>query len=321
MLSIVKKLKEDGVTCIYISHKLEEVFSIADTITVIRDGQKIITDSVENFNKTTLIQHMVGRPLGQLYPREEHTPGEVVMEVKNYTVYDESDAVRKRADNISFKIRKGEILGVAGLMGAGRSEMFSSIFGAYFGKREGEIYIKGKKVLNKTPKESIENGYCMLTEDRKVDGLNLIMSVRENITLASLRSISKLTIDESREIVSVNEQINNLLVKTPSPETKAMNLSGGNQQKVVFAKWVLARPDILVIDEPTRGIDVGAKYEIYKIMNKLIDEGIAIVMISSELEEILGMSDRIIVMNEGKLKGEIERIDATQERIMELALT
>ena len=320
LLKIVENLRGEGVTCIYISHKLDEVFAISDTITVIRDGKKIHTAPAKELTKETLITHMVGRPLEQQFPRERHTAGEIVMEVKNLTVYDETEPTSKRADDVSLQIRKGEILGIAGLMGSGRSEMFASIFGAYAGKREGEILIRSKKVNNATPLESIKNGYCMLSEDRKLNGLNLMMNVRENATMASLEKFSRVVVNESAEIKYVQEQIDQLRIKTPTMEMQVSNLSGGNQQKVVIAKWLLAKPDILVVDEPTRGVDVGAKYEIYKILNALVDQGIAVVMISSELEEILGMSDRILVVNLGKIKGELDIQDASQETIMNCAL-
>lgn len=320
LLSIVRKLKDQGVTCIYISHKLDEIYQISDTISILRDGQMVYASPAEELTKEQLIVQMVGRPLGQQFPREEHTPGSEVMRVEHYTVYDPVEKHIKRVDDVSFAVRKGEILGVSGLMGAGRTELFSSIFGSYPGRHTGKVTIKDSVVDNKSPAQAIKNGYCMLSEDRKQEGLNLVMSIRENATLASLKKFSRVVVDKGLECVKTQEQIKKLHIKTSDMEEKVMNLSGGNQQKVAIAKWLLAGPDILVVDEPTRGVDVGAKLEIYKILNSLVDAGIAVVMISSELEEILGMSDRIMIMNEGKFRGELDYREATQESIMSIAL-
>lgn len=322
LMDIINTLRDRGVTCIYISHKLDETLRIADSITVIRDGQKIHSAPANELTKEDLIRHMVGRPLEKQFPtrtRKNHTESEVLMELKNISVYDNSNL--KIVDNASFQVNKGEILGIYGLMGSKRTELFSSLFGSFNGKREGQIYIKGIEVQNKIPAESIDNGIGMVTEDRKESGLNLIMNVRENITLASMRKNSGFVIDSDKEALDVQEQIKQFQIKTPSMETQISNLSGGNQQKSIISKWFMVEPDILILDEPTRGIDVGSKYEIYKIMHSFVDDGIAVVMISSELEEILGMSDRIIVMNEGKIKGEMDIEEATQEKMLQCALT
>lgn len=318
LLNIIKKLKEEGISCIYISHKLKEVKAIADTITILRDGQTIETfENDERVNQNRIITGMVGREITQLFPRKEHTPGEIVLEVKNWTVYNHELPDKKAIDHVSFQARKGEILGIAGLMGSGRTELMMSIFGAYGVNKAGETYIDGKKVEIKDPRDAIEKGLCYLSEDRKKTGLVLMMDIKENITLASLNKIASISgINENEEIKAANYYVDALKIKTPSIEQKTMNLSGGNQQKVVIAKWLMAAPKVLILDEPTRGIDVGAKYEIYNIMNDLVEQGVSIIMISSELPEILGMSDRILVMHEGKLTGELDWKESSQEDVM-----
>lgn len=318
LLNIIRKLKKEGISCIYISHKLKEVKTIADRITILRDGHTIETyENDEQATMDRIITAMVGREMTQLFPRKEHTPGETVLEVKDFTVYNPELPDRKIIDNVSFKARKGEILGIAGLMGAGRTELMMSIFGGYGIKKSGKIKINGKDVNLKGPKDAIEKGFCYLSEDRKKTGLVLMMDIKENITLASLDRIADFKgINENEEIKVSNHYVEALKIKTPSIEQKTRNLSGGNQQKVVIAKWLMADPKILVLDEPTRGIDVGAKYEIYNIMNQLVDKGVSIIMISSELPEILGMSDRILVMHEGRFTAELDWKEANQEKIM-----
>ncbi|KUJ91435.1 MAG: ABC transporter-like protein [Thermoanaerobacter thermocopriae] len=323
LLKILKKLKENGVTCIYISHKLDEVMEIADTVTVIRDGKTIGTDSVKNLTKEKIISMMVGRELSQLYPREEHFIGEVIFEVKDFNVYDTKLPNRKIVKNVSFKLRKGEILGIAGLIGAGRTELVSSIFGSYPGKWTGDVYLEGKNVIIKNPSDALKYGIAMVPEDRKKEGLISLMSVKENMTISNLENYKKNligTINENRELLDVKDYIKKINIKTSHFSTQVKNLSGGNQQKVVLAKNLLSKPKILILDEPTRGIDVGAKYEIYKLMFSLAKEGISIIMISSELPEILGISDRIIVMHDGEKKGEFENKNVTQEMIMQCAI-
>lgn len=321
LLNIIRKLKEKGISCIYISHKLKEVKAVADTITILRDGETIETfKNDESINEDRIITGMVGRELVQLFPRKEHNPGEVVLEVNNWTVHNPELPDRKVIDNVSFRARKGEILGVAGLMGSGRTELMMSLFGAYGVNKKGIVKIESKQIQIKGPKESIEKGLCYLSEDRKKTGLVLMMDIKENITLASLNKISGLKgINENEEIKISNRYVDALKIKTPSIEQKTRNLSGGNQQKVVIAKWLMAAPKVLILDEPTRGIDVGAKYEIYNIMNDLVEQGVSIIMISSELPEVLGMSDRILVMHEGKLTAELDWKDANQERVMQYA--
>ena len=321
LLNIIRKLKEQGISCIYISHKLKEVKDIADTITILRDGETIATYlNDDSINTDKIITGMVGRELTQLYPRKEHNPGEVILEVKNWTVYNPEIPDKKLINDVSFKAKKGEILAIAGLMGAGRTELMMSLFGAYGVNKSGEIYIDGEKETIKNPKDSISKGLSYLSEDRKKNGLVLMMDIKENITLASLEKISDIRgINENEEIRLSNHYVDALKIKTPSIEQKTKNLSGGNQQKVVISKWLMAAPKILILDEPTRGIDVGAKYEIYNIMNDLVDQGVSIIMISSELPEVLGISDRILVMHEGKLTAELDWKEVSQEKIMHYA--
>lgn len=318
LLEIIRTFKAEGISCIYISHKLKEVTAIADQITILRDGKTIETYANDaTVNADRIIKGMVGREMTQLFPRKPHTAGEAVLEVNNWTVYNPELPDRKAIDNVSFTARKGEILGIAGLMGAGRTELMMSLFGAYGVNPSGDIKLEGKVVKFKGPKEAIEHGYCYLSEDRKKTGLVLDMDIKENVTMASLDKISDIKgIDLNQEIKVAKDYVKALRVKTPNVEQKVKNLSGGNQQKVVIAKWLMAEPKVLVLDEPTRGIDVGAKYEIYNIMNELVDKGVSIIMISSELPEILGMSDRILVMHEGKLTKELDFTQADQETVM-----
>ncbi|HHT47820.1 MAG TPA: xylose ABC transporter ATP-binding protein [Firmicutes bacterium] len=317
LMDILRTLKNDGVTCIYISHKINEIFEIADTVTILRDGETIGTKPIDQTTENEVIAMMVGRELSNRFPRINHETGEVIFEVKNYNVFDPDNPQRKLVDNASFNVRRGEILGIAGLMGAGRTELMSSIFGGFPGESYGEVYINGQKVEIKSPQDAINNGLAMVTEDRKRYGLVLIHDVKKNLTLANLKNYCRSgVINPNEEIHESQEMVNSLSIKTPSLETKVNNLSGGNQQKVVVGKWLLTRPLILIMDEPTRGIDVGAKYEIYSIMNELKKQGVAIIMISSELPEILGMSDRILVIYEGKINGEFRHDEASQEKIM-----
>lgn len=321
LLTILKELRSRGVTCIYISHKLEEVIDIADTVTILRDGQTICTKDMHNeeekLTEDKIITYMVGRQLTQRFPRKKHTPGDVILEVKNWTVHNPDIPDKVMIDNVSFQARKGEILGIAGLMGAGRTEFVMSLIGAYGVNKSGEILIDGKKVSINNPKDAIDNGISYLSEDRKGKGLILMMDIKYNTSISSLQSISHASvIDSNEEISKTNSYVSALNIKTPSIEQKVENLSGGNQQKVAIAKWLMTNPKVLILDEPTRGIDVGAKYEIYNIMNELVDKGVSVIMISSELPEILGMSDRILVMNRGKFSGNIGWEEASQEKVM-----
>lgn len=324
LLNLITELKKEGVTSILISHKLKEVTAVADTITVLRDGKFISTMDVESepVLEGKIIKHMVGREIDDIYPkRPNKNIGEVFFEVANWSAYD-YNLGRQILKNIDFNVRKGEIVGIAGLMGAGRTELALSIFGNSKGyKVEGDLIIEGKKVNVKTVKDAIEAGIAYVTEDRKGNGLILIDDIKSNITLANLKDLSKNGVINSHEEIKIaNEYKASLNIKAPSIEQKKVgNLSGGNQQKVSLAKWLFAKPNLLILDEPTRGIDVGAKYEIYTLMNKLVEQGMSIIMISSELPEVLGMSDRIYVMADGKFVGELSQEEATQEKIMQLA--
>lgn len=323
LLQLLRDLKEQGVTCIMITHKLKEVIQIADTVTVLRDGKTICTLDAHKgeVNENVLIKHMVGREIENIYPPKEHQVfDEVVFEARNWSAYNPSLG-RKVVKDVNFMVKKGEIVGFAGLMGSGRTELALSLFGNPDGYHvEGEVYLKGKKQHFTHPQQAINAGIAYLSEDRKAKGLVLIQDVKENISLSNLAEIAKRgVVDKNAEIVVANEYKNSLNIKTPTVAQKVQNLSGGNQQKVCLGKWLFVKPDVLILDEPTRGIDVGAKYEIYTIMTQLVRQGMSIIMISSELPEILGMSDRIYVVSSGKIAGEMPVQEATQEKIMELA--
>ncbi len=323
LLNLLRGLKKRGITCIMISHKLKEVIAIADTITVLRDGQTITTLDAHKgeVSEYVLIKHMVGREIDNIYPkRTNQISDEVVFEVNHWNAYDPTIG-RDILKDVSFNIKKGEIVGFAGLMGSGRTELALSIFGNPDNfKVKGEMAIEGKKKTFSHPKDAIKAGLAYVSEDRKGDGLILIQDVKQNITLANLQEIAERGIvDSNAEVIVANEYKTSLNIKTPSVEQIVLNLSGGNQQKVSLAKWLFVKPNLLILDEPTRGIDVGAKYEIYTIMNKLVEQGMSIMMISSELPEILGMSDRIYIVSSGKISGELPIEEATQEKIMHLA--
>ncbi len=319
LLNILRELKRQGVTCIYISHKLQEVLKIADTVTVLRDGRSIITEPVKDMTEDKMIKYMVGREITNRFPREACDIGDTVLSVKNFSVID-PETNEKIIDDISFDVRKGEILGVSGLMGAGSTELVMSIFGAAPYVTKGDIYINGEKVEINSPLDAIKMGIGLVTEDRKDYGLVQCLDIIKNTTLSSLDNISsKGIINKNMEIKKACDFVESLSIRAPSLELEAERLSGGNQQKVVLAKTLMTNPSILIMDEPTRGIDVGAKYEIYMIMNRLIQKGVAIIMISSELPEILGMSDRVMVINCGKKAGELDRENADQETIMTYA--
>jgi len=324
LLSLLRELKSHGVTCIMISHKLKEVIAIADTVTVLRDGLTICTLSAAKgeVSENVLIKNMVGREIDNIYPhRERKTAQEVVLEVKNWCAYNPVLG-RSILNGVNFNVRKGEIVGFAGLMGSGRTELALSIFGNPDHYRlSGELYIKGERKHFNLPHDAIAAGIAYVTEDRKGDGLILIQDVKQNITLANLEEISKRgVVDSNSEVKVANEYKTSLNIKTPSVEQTVGNLSGGNQQKVSLGKWLFVKPNILILDEPTRGIDVGAKYEIYTIMTRLVQQGMSIIMISSELPEVLGMSDRVYVVSGGKVAGELPIEQATQEAIMQLAI-
>ena len=312
LFKIIRTLKEKGVAIIYITHKMDEVFQIADDITVFRDGRHISTVPAIETDRNSLIAMMVGRELTNLFPKEDAPIGEVILSVRNLTrngiVHD-----------VSFDLRRGEILGLSGLMGAGRTEVIEGLFGVK-PLDAGEITIKGERVRIKSPQDAIRHGLALLTEDRKLSGIMGVLSVRDNMMIASLGSYAKGGFLNKRIInETCNREKTRLELKTPSMDQVIKLLSGGNQQKVLVSRWLLTVPEILILDEPTRGIDVGAKSEIHRLMSKLAQEGKAIIMISSELPEILGMSDRVLVMHEGRVGGVFERKDATQENIMRAA--
>lgn len=320
LLNLLLELKKEGITSIMISHKLKEVTKVADTITVIRDGMAIETldKLTDDISEDNIIRGMVGRQMDDRFPRREVKVGDISFEVKNWNVYDPNIADRKLIHDVSFNVRKGEILGFAGLMGAGRTELAMSIFGRSYGKHiTGQVYKDGKEIPMRTVRDAIENGVSYATEDRKTAGLNLNSDVRENITIAGLKKLaSRSVINVHDEVRTAEDYCKKLNIKTPGIFQKCVNLSGGNQQKVVLSKWIFTQPDLLILDEPTRGIDVGAKYEIYTIMNQLVEEGKSVIFISSELPELLGMCDRIYVVNEGRIVGELTGEQISSESIM-----
>ncbi len=325
LLKLIKELRDQGVTCIMISHKLKEVIAIADSITVLRDGSTICTMDCheQEVKESDIIKNMVGCEIDNIYPtREKKTPGKVVFDIKDWTVEDPIKG-REILHNVCMNIREGEIVGLQGLMGAGRTELALSIFGntPRYKIKSGELTFDGKKSRFKTPKQAIKSGLAYVSEDRKGNGLVLIQDIKYNTTLANLERITNgLFVNNNEEIKQAKYYKDSINIKAPSVEQKVGNLSGGNQQKVQLAKWMFARPKVLILDEPTRGIDVGAKYEIYTLMNKLVEEGMSIIMISSELPEVLGMSDRLYVMSEGTITGELSREEATEQKVMALAI-
>jgi len=309
---MIAALKATGTAIVYITHKMDEVFKISDDITIFRDGKWVKTLPASELDRDKLIALMVGRELTQMFPKEHAEIGEVILSVKNLNR-------GKQVRDVSFELRRGEILGFAGLMGAGRTEVLETLFGV-FKAESGEITINGKTVTISQPKDAIANGMALLTEDRKQTGIMGVLSVRDNMVMAAMPAYSPggfLNLKKIEE--DCEDQRQALALKTPSLDQLIKNLSGGNQQKVLISRWLLTLPDILMIDEPTRGIDVGAKSEIHRLMSKLAQQGKAIIMVSSEMPEVLGMSDRVVVMHEGRVSGVVNREDATQERIMQYA--
>lgn len=320
LLELIKEFRRQGITSIIISHKLNEIVNVADRITILRDGRTIETLEKEAINEERIIRGMVGRDLTNRYPERHPNLGDVYFEVKDWTVHHPIDAHRIMNDKINFNIRKGEIVGIAGLMGAGRTEFAMSVFGRSYGSNiSGKVFKEGQEISVKDVPAAIENGLAYVSEDRKALGLNLLMDIRENTTIASLGKISKQgVLDKEKEVQIAEEYRKKMRTKTGSIYQKVSSLSGGNQQKVVLAKWLMTEPDVLFLDEPTRGIDVGAKYEIYTIIEEMAAAGKCVCIISSELPEILGMCDRIYTMNDGKFTGEVLRKDANQESLMNL---
>ena len=326
LLELMLKLKSKGITCIMISHKLNEVSRVADNITVIRDGKTIETIQREQdapIDENRIIKGMVGRELTNLYPERHATIGDTVLEVKGWTVYDENEPTRKRLKNISFNVRAGEVVGFSGLMGAGRTELAMSLFGHSYGvNSSGKIFKQGKEITIPTVQSAIDQKIAYVPEDRKTYGLVLINDIKWNMTLASLgsRFSERSVLKQDDEIRAAEDYRSRINIKTNSITQPVESLSGGNQQKVVLAKWMLSDPDVLILDEPTRGIDVGAKYEIYTIINQLAENGKAIIVISSEMPELLGLCDRTYVLNEGEVAGELQKEEMSQEAIMKIVM-
>ncbi|NMA67277.1 MAG: sugar ABC transporter ATP-binding protein [Clostridiaceae bacterium] len=321
LLKLLIELKNQGITCIIISHKINEVVEVADEITILRDGTTVETlyRETDDFSEDRIIKGMVGRELTSRFPERNHDIGEVRFEVLNWNVYDPKDETKQVIKNVSIYARRGEVVGIAGLMGSGRTEFAMSVFGKAYGKNiSGTVKKDGKEIIMHDEGDAIANGIAYATEDRKSAGLILIDDIKRNIVLPCLSKVSKkLVVNENEEIKIGEEYRKKLNIKSSSVLQKTGHLSGGNQQKVVFSKWIFAEPDVLLLDEPTRGIDVGAKYEIYCIINELAEKGKTIIMISSELPEILGMCDRIYIMNEGRIVGELTAEEASQEKVMQ----
>lgn len=322
LLNLVKELKTHNIACIYISHKLNEVKEISDKICVIRDGEHIGTKVSSTMTEDDIITMMVGREITSLYPHELHEIKEEILRVENLSAWHPINTHIKRVNDVTFSLHAGEILGVAGLVGSGRTEMVQCLFGSYQGKHEGKIFINEEQVDIKNCAQAIRHKIVMVPEDRKKHGIVSIMEVGKNITLSSLKEycFGKMVLNEAKEEQVIASAIKQLKVKTSSPNLAIGRLSGGNQQKAILAKCLLLNPKILILDEPTRGIDVGAKYEIYKLINQLAQEGIGVIVISSELPEVLGISDRLLVMHQGKLKANLINNGLTQEQVMETAL-
>jgi len=319
LLALMRQLKEKGVTCIYISHRLKEVLGIADRITVLRDGKTVGTQNTSEMTESSLIAKMVGRELKDVFPpRADKDCREAVLSVKNWSVSGGDTGIDVK--NVSFEVRKGEIVGMAGLVGSGRTELAMSMFGIWGERTAGTLEVDCKPVERFTPKDLIRSGVSLASEDRKRWGLVLIHDVKTNITLSALNAIATNgVVNRNEEITSAGKYVKDMAIKTPTLEQRAGNLSGGNQQKIVLSKCLMTRPKVLILDEPTRGIDVGAKFEIYTLIHALAAQGVGILVISSELPEILGLCDRVLVMHDGELAGELPIRNATQENVMALA--
>jgi D-xylose transport system ATP-binding protein len=320
LMEILRGLKQHGITCIYISHRLEEFFEITDRVTVMRDGKIITTQPTRDVTQNDLVKSMVGREMKERFPKGNRHPGEVIFEVEDLEAVDPNNPSRKVLSGVSFNVRKGEILGIAGLMGSGRTELVLTLFGEYGKVTKGTMKVHGREIEPHSASQAISSGLSLVPEDRKNMGLILIQTILKNISLANLDQFSKFfRIDANAERQASLQQSKSLTIKASSLDVAAETLSGGNQQKVVISKWLMTSPDVLIMDDPTRGIDVGAKFEIYKLMNELAEKGEAIIMISSDLEEVLGMSDRVMVMCRGHSTATLPVAEANQERVMTLA--
>ena len=317
LMEILRTLKGLGVTCIYITHKMNEFFRITDHITVLRDGKVVTTQATKDLTPEKLVSYMVGREMKERFPKGNRRPGEVIFEVAGLRA---ERADREVLKGVSFDLRKGEILGIAGLMGSGRTELVMTIFGEYAKITQGSIKLAGQEIKIANSHSAMEHGISLVPEDRKRHGLVLIQTILKNISLPNLdRFAAFMRINQNAEVAASLKIAKELAIKAPNLYVPVESLSGGNQQKVVISKWLMSGPKVLILDDPTRGVDVGAKYEIYKLMNELAEQGIAIIMISSELEEVIGMSDRIMVMCQGRSNGTLKTSEATQEKIMALA--
>lgn len=314
LFKIIKMLQDKGVGILYISHKMDEILRIADTVTIMRDGRKVASKPASELTVGEIIKLEVGRELNNLYPPKENKPSDILLEVTNLS------ARYSNLKNVSFNLRKGEILGVAGLDGSGRTELLENIFGNAT-RAEGSIKLDGKEVRNRNPRESIKNGFALLTEERRATGIFSILDITENTTISNLSHYraAKLYLNDRERAADTDKAIEAMHIKTPSKKTKIRSLSGGNQQKVILGRWLLTKPEVLLLDEPTRGIDVGAKYEIYQLIIDLAKEGKGVIVVSGEMPELLGICDRIIVMSGGKLAGEVDVKNTSQEEIMTLA--
>ncbi|MGB6255415.1 MAG: sugar ABC transporter ATP-binding protein, partial [Bradyrhizobium sp.] len=323
LFRVIRKLRESGVCMCYISHKMEEIAAIADRVVVLRDGRTIgETTAISDITLDQIIARMVGRELKEMYPESARQRGERILEVRNFSVDHPALPGEYKVRDASFSAYRGEILGLCGLMGAGRTTLVSAIFGAYPQATHGEVLIEGKKADIRSPANAIERGIALLTEDRKALGLFLNQPITFNTTISSLQAISSPPIgiiDTARERSVTENYIAQLHVKASGADAIVETLSGGNQQKILLARWLNANPNIFILDEPTRGIDIGAKVEIHKLLNRLASQGVAIIVISSELEEVLGLSDRILVMHEGRIVSEFTQANASREAIMEWA--
>jgi len=320
LMEILAILKANGVTIIYITHKLNEFFRITDSVTVLRDGETVTTQPTQNLTEEKLVQYMVGRQMKERFPKGSRQPGEIIFEVENLYAEDPDDSSHKVVNGVNFNLRQGEILGIAGLMGSGRTELVTTIFGEYGKIIGGKLILEKHDIKINSARDAIEHGISLVPEDRKGQGLVLMQSILKNISLPNLNQFAGFfRLDKDAELQASMHQAKSLAIKAPNLHVSCNTLSGGNQQKVVIAKWLMSKPKILIMDDPTRGVDVGAKYEIYKLMNELAERGVSIIMISSELEEVLGMSDRVMVMHEGQSSGTLDVAKTTQEKIMALA--
>jgi D-xylose transport system ATP-binding protein len=320
LLDILRDLRKRGIASIYISHKLDEVFSIADRVTVLRDGTTVCTQPAADTSKNEVIRHMVGREIGDLFPRRSSQPGDIILQVDSLAVADTESGITKLHD-IQFELRAGEVLGIGGLMGAGRTELLMHLFGAWGRRISGQVRLKGRSTAGWTPESIIQNGLVLASEDRRRYGLHLEHEIGFNLSLSSLSSVTRGGFIQRNAEIRRNQGIfDSLRVKATGLETVVGKLSGGNQQKVVLGKALLTQPSIILLDEPTRGIDVGAKLEIYEIINLLTAEGKAVILVSSELPELIGMSDRILMLNAGRIGGSFTHQEATQEKLMAAAM-